>query len=187
MTERIHSFTDPGALLSTAHELDGGLCVRLRLTRPTDTRRVRTFLEGLSAETLQRRFFTAMPVIDERTLRHFTFYDPRERFVVAATTPVGGTEEVVGLADLSLTSVGMGELGLVVGDAWQGRGVGSLLADVIGTLALRAGVGHLKAEMLETSPAMLGLLRRIGPTVEAVEDGNPVAYTRLEAARRRAA
>ena len=187
MTNRIHPTSDPGALLSTAHELDGGLCVRLRLTRPTDAARVRDFLEGLSEETTQRRFFTSMPTIDERTLRHFTFYNPRERMVIAATMPVGGSEQLVGLADVSHATTGTAELGLLVGDEWQGNGIGSLLADAIATLASRQGVRTLKAEMLESSSAMIGLLRRLGPTVETIEAGNPVAYTRLAAARRSAA
>ena len=176
--------SDPGALLSTAHELDHELTVRLRLTRPSDGERVRAFLGTLSDETTQRRFFTSVPTIDDRTLRHFTFYNPRERLVVAATTPVGGTEELIGLADVSLEDTGEAEFGLVVGDEWQGRGVGLLLADAITTLAVRQGARTLKATMLESSPRMLSLLRRIGPTVETVEDGNPVAYTRLAGSRR---
>ncbi len=179
--------SDPGALLSTAHELDDELTVRLRLTRPSDTSRVRGFFGALSDETAQRRFFTSIPTMDERTLRHFTFYNPRERLVVAATTPVGGTEELIGLADVSLDGAGEAEFGLVVGDEWQGRGVGLLLADAITTLAVRHGARTLKATMLESSRRMLSLLRRIGPTVETVEDGNPVAYTRLAVGGRRAA
>ena len=42
-------------------ELDDGLRVRLRLTRPSDAARVRDFLERLSPETRQRRFLSPMP------------------------------------------------------------------------------------------------------------------------------
>src|SRR4051794_39144184 len=84
--------TDPGAMLSTTHELDDGSHVRLRLTRPSDGARVREFLEGLSPETRTRRFLAPTPRVSDATVRHFTFYDPRERMMLAATMPVDGRE-----------------------------------------------------------------------------------------------
>src|SRR5918995_5032740 len=92
---------DPGALLSGTHELDEGDRVRLRLTRPSDAGLVRDFLEGLSPETRQRRFLQPMPEVSESTVRHFTFYDPRERLTMAACVPIDGTECIVGLADVA--------------------------------------------------------------------------------------
>ena len=70
---------DSGTLLATIHRLDGGLPVRLRLTRPSDATRVRDFLERLSPETRQRRFLSPMPRVPAAAVDHFTFYDPRER------------------------------------------------------------------------------------------------------------
>ena len=73
------SLADPGALMATTHEVGDSLRVRLRLARPSDGERVRAFLEALSPETRHRRFFSPMPVVGERMVRHFTFFDPRER------------------------------------------------------------------------------------------------------------
>ena len=79
--------TDPGALLAATHELDDGSRVRLRLTRPTDLPRIEEFLDGLGMAF---------------RMRHYAFYDPRRRVVLAATMPVDGREEIVGLADVEL-------------------------------------------------------------------------------------
>jgi acetyltransferase len=174
-------------MLATAHELKDGSTVRLRLTRPTDTERVRDFLERLSPETRQRRFLAAMPAVPDALVRHFTFYDPRERLVVVAIAAPRGGESVVGLGDVALLETGLAELGLVVGDERQGRGIGRLLSEAIASLAIRRGATHLKAEMLDRNAAMLALMRSLGTTVEAVEAGNPVAYARLDTRRRRAA
>src|SRR4051794_19588082 len=87
---------DPGAMLSATHELEDGSRVRLRLARPSDAALVRDFLEGLSPQTRARRFLASTPTVSESTVRHFTFYDPRERLVLAATKPVDGAECVVG-------------------------------------------------------------------------------------------
>jgi acetyltransferase len=177
---------DPGALLATTHQAGDGLRVRLRLCRPSDALRVGAFLDGLSPDTRQRRFLSATPAVGEHLVRHFTFFNPRERLSVAATTPVDGTEAVVGLADLALLSTGLAELGVVVADDLQGQGVGKLLTDAVAALARRQGATHLKAELLEDNVAMLRLMERLGPTVRSFEDGVAVVYTTLPAAVRAA-
>jgi GNAT superfamily N-acetyltransferase len=179
--------THPGALLATTHEVGGGLRVRLRLTRPSDAAGVLRFLDGLSAETRRRRFLAASPAITEGIVRHFTFFDPRERVVVAATTPTGGTEEIVGLADVAHISTGVAELAVVVADQRQGDGVGTLLTEVIASLAAQQGAAHLKAVLLSDNEPMLGLMERLGPTVRTSEGDGVSVYVRLLPARRRAA
>ncbi len=182
-----HGFVDPGAMLATAHELPSGLTVRLRLARPTDAVQVRAFLERQSAETLSRRFFTAMPRISDTTVRHFTYYDPRTSLIVAATALIGGVEEVVGLADVALLGTGLAEIGLLVDEAHQGEGVGRAMSEAIAWLAAQRGATHLKAEMLDRNVAMLRLMQRLGPTVQMAEGGVSTAYTKLPALRRTAA
>jgi acetyltransferase len=174
-------------MLGTLHELGDGLRIGLRLTRPSDAPRVRAFLEGLSHGTRLRRFFVAKPRIDERTVQHFTFYNPRERLVLAATAPLEGVEQIVGLADVALVDTGVGELGLVVADEYQGRGVGGALLESLAHLAAGHGATHLRAEMLDHNEPMLALMQGLGRTVETVEDGHRIAYTRLPMRARRAA
>jgi GNAT superfamily N-acetyltransferase len=178
---------DPGTLLATTHAAGDGLRVRLRLARPSDGPRVRGFLSGLSRETLRRRFFTAAPGIDTDLVRRFTFFNPRERLVVAATAFSDGAEELVGLADVVLLETGLAELAVVVDDDTQGRGVGKLLTEVIAALAMRQGATHMKAELPEHNAAMARLMERLGPTKRAFEDGHAVIYTKLPMAGQRAA
>jgi acetyltransferase len=174
------AYADPGTLLGTAHELGDGFSVRLRLARPTDGPRVRSFLEALSPESRRLRFLTSMPEIGETTIRRFVFYDPRERMVLAATAPIDGLEQIVGLADIVLCETGLAEIGVVVADDFQGSGIGKLLSESVAHLALRQGATHLKAEVADRNNAMLGLMRRLGSTVTTVELGNTVVYTKLE-------
>jgi GNAT superfamily N-acetyltransferase len=182
-----NTLADSGTLLATTHQLDGGLRVRLRLTRPSDAGRVRDFLERLSPETRQRRFLSPMPKVPQVVVDHFTFYDPRERLVIAATAPGDGGEQIVGLGDVSLVSTGIAELGLVVCEQHQCRGIGRLIAEAIASLALARGATHLKAEMLDSNPAVLKVLESIGRTVRTFEDGRAVAYAKLPARNRWAA
>ena len=178
---------DPGALLATTHEVGDGLRVRLRLARASDTARVRSFLEALSPETLHRRFFTAMPLVPEHVVRHFTFFDPRERLIVVAVAMQEGGEEILGLADVVMDGAGGAELAVVVADGVQNQGVGTLLTEVIASMARRQGATHLLAELLDHNEPMLRLMERLGQTVRTVADGTTRVTTRLPAAARRAA
>jgi len=166
-------------MLGTVHELDSGMRIGLRLTRPSDAPRVRAFLERLSRQTRVKRFFMAMPEIDERTVSHFTFYNPRQRIVVAATAPLAGVEAVIGLADIALVDTGVAELGIVVDDEHQGSGVGTALLEAVSSLAAAHGATHLRAELLDHNRPMIRLLERLGRTVKTMEDGHVLAYTRL--------
>ncbi len=175
-------------MLSTTHELDDGSRVRLRLTRPSDGRLVREFLEGLSPETRTRRFLAPTPVVSDTVVRHFTFYEPRERLILAATGPIDGAERIVGMADAAFLATGLAEIGIVINDDTQGHGLGKLLSEAVASVALQHGASRLKAEMLHGNTVMLRLLERLGRTVRTVEDGRAVAYTRLQPRRvRRAA
>ena len=170
---------DPGALLAGTHEIGGGERVRLRLTRPSDTGLVIDFLERLSAETRTRRFLSPMPQLSDATIRHFTFYDPRERVTMAATLPRDGVECIVGLADAAFLGTGLAEIGIVVDDSYQGKGLGKLLSEAVASYAIKRGATHLKAQMLAGNAPMMRLFERLGRTVRTVEDGTSTAYVRL--------
>lgn len=185
--KRPNGLADPGALLATTHRTEGGLLIRPRLTRPSDTPRVRAFLEALSPQARQLRFFSSMPVVPEATVRHFAFFDPRRRLVVAATAMDAGREKIVGLADVAHLDTSVAELGVVAEDASQHAGVGKLLTEVIASLAMQHGALHLRAELLEGNRAMRALMRRLGPTTSSMDGSVMVLHTRLPTVRRRRA
>lgn len=186
MPRRTHvRLTDPGALLSSAHILDSGLPVRLRLTRPSDGRYLDRFLREVSEDSLESRFGHAEP--DREEIRELTFYDPRERLVIAAATLDGSSESFVGVADVTLLETGLAEIGVLVTDRHQASGIGRLLSECIAHMARDRGATHVRATMPRANPAMLSLMERLGPTIKTVEREGLAAYTRLPVVRRRAA
>jgi acetyltransferase len=175
--------SDPGALLAAAHELNDGTLVRLRLTRPSDAALIRDFLETLSDPSRHQRFLTGVEEVPDTVVRHFTYYEPRERLMIAATAFRDGTETIVGLADLAMLETGIAEIALVVADEHQGNGAGRLLSTAVASIAARRGVIHLKATMAADNAAMLRLMEHLGDTVRSLEGETVVAYTRLDPAR----
>ena len=154
-------------MLSAAHELADGSSARLRLTRPTDAGLIRAFLETLGE-------------VPDSVVQQFTYYEPRERLMIAASGLEDGTERIIGLAGVTVLETGTADVAVVVDDTRRGLGVGTLLTEAVASLALRRGATHLKATMEGENSAMLRLLERQGHTVRTHDDGRVVAYTRLD-------
>jgi GNAT superfamily N-acetyltransferase len=86
---------------------------------------------------------------------------------------------LVGLGSAARVAASTWEIGLLVEDAWQRRGVGGqLLAELVG-LSRRAGAGVIRAEVLEQDAAMLGPLRAFGPLTARRSHGVVTAEVRL--------
>ena len=91
----------------------------------------------------------------------------------------------MGLADVALLETGLVEIGVVVGDEAQGRGLGRLLAEAVASLAIQRGRYAPEGRDARGQRGDVASDGATGPTVRSVEEGTLVAYTRLEAARRR--
>jgi hypothetical protein len=102
---------DPGALLATSYELDG-VRVRLRLARPSDVALVEDFFGADAPGPLVRRF---------------TFYDPRERVVLAATLLEDGQERIVALGDAAFDDLPE----VVVDEEMDETRLGDLMAEAV--------------------------------------------------------
>jgi acetyltransferase len=176
-----------GTLLATTHEVGDGLHVRLRLPRPSDAKLVRGFLEALTPETRRRRFLAATLHVSDELVRHFTFYDPRERLVLAATAPLGGRERLLGLADAAFKGGTPAEFGVVVADGRQGLGIGTLLSQAAAAVAAQHDAKWLRADMLPDNVRMLHLMERLGQTVRTFDGSTTAAYTKLPLRGRHAA
>lgn len=138
--------------------------VRLRAGGPADAEAVRAFLLGLSLDTAYRRFFTGLGSVPATLVRRLLDDDPR-RSVVLASTDAGSTDEtVVGLADTTLVDGGAAvELGVVVADRWQRRGLGWPLCAAALAPALARGVPILRAHTLADNARVATMLRRRWP------------------------
>lgn len=82
---------------------------------------------------------------------------------LAATTMIGGTETLIGVARYVRDKDGdAAEFALVVADAWQGRGIGSRLLAKLADIARQRGLKQLYGDVLATNRGMLNLVRKLG-------------------------
>jgi acetyltransferase len=72
------------------------------------------------------------------------------------------------------------EFGLLVGDAWQGRGLGARLLESIMEVARERGLQEIDGLVLRNNPDMLALMRSLGFEVKPYrEDPDFMLVTRM--------
>ena len=139
--------------------LTDGAPVRLRPIGSGDEEPLAAFHAGLSAETVHYRYFGAHPLLSEKELRHLTELDYRERMAFVAETK----GQLVGVVRYDrLESPDEAEIAFVVTDAYQHRGVGTLLLEHLTAYAREQDIDHLVAEVLPDNAAMIRLVEDSG-------------------------
>jgi|SRR5215470_8442543 len=136
--------------------LRNGAVVHLRPIRPDDAPRLFEFCGRLSPQTVYQRFFTVRRPRPEDAA---TLSEVDGQMAIVAEHEIGPRSELVEVARYALGPEDQTpDLGLVVEDAWQGLGLGSVLLTEI----LRAGEEHgfstFHAEILADNARMRGLL-----------------------------
>jgi len=121
-------------------------------------------LARCTGQTRYRRFHGPVSVFPERYLTEALSGSPLH-FALVASAEGDGT--VVALASCRAVDEGVAELGILVEDEWQRRGVGSDLLREIVAYAARTGLRALQAQVLADQPWIVGLLRRHGTCTTA--------------------
>jgi GNAT superfamily N-acetyltransferase len=79
--------------------------------------------------------------------------------------------ETIGLAELHLTGSRSGDVGLLVEDRFQGKGIGSLALRLLVCRARELGLGLLTADVQRETFPLSASLRRVGSTTVRQEHG----------------
>lgn len=154
-----------------------GTC-SVRRAAAGDRRALERMLARCTGQTRYRRFHGPVTVFPERYLTEALSGRPLHFALVACLDEgaerdgpvVGGTVvdgTVVALASCRAVDEGVAELGILVEDEWQRRGVGGYLLGEIVAYAARTGLRALQAQVLADQPWIVGLLRRHGTCTTA--------------------
>ena len=147
--------------------LKDGASVVLRPLRPDDEGLWHTMLNAASEQSILFRFRSLFrSVVHNQAVRYcFVDYDREMAFI--AEVNVQGRRELVAVGRL----VGdqdhdRAEFGILVIDAWQGRGLGGLLLDMCLQHARNAGYKLVYAESSWDNQPILSLFRKRGFTID---------------------
>ncbi len=85
----------------------------------------------------------------------------------------------VGVASYEVVSDTQAEIAILVDDAWQGEGIGSLLIEHLAAVARRAGIHELVGDVLATNVAMLRTSASLAPGI-ARQHGEDPGVVRIQ-------
>src|ERR1700737_1247073 len=118
--------------------LRDGTEVEIRPIRPEDRRRLQLAYSHLSPETQYRRFLTIKPSLTEADTDYLVDVDGLDHCALVAIA-VDNPEWILGVARYVRLhdDPRKAEFAVVVGDPWQGQGLGTELLERLGDAALK--------------------------------------------------
>lgn len=131
----------------------------IRPIRPSDKACLQLGVARMSPATAHARFLSSKPKLTAAELRYLTEVDGVDH--VAFVLDTGDGLAGVGRFVRSRTDPTSAEIAIVIADARQGQGLGTLLGLALADEARALGIQHFTATMLPDNTAALKLLRRI--------------------------
>jgi GNAT superfamily N-acetyltransferase len=148
-------------------ELAGWGTGLIRSGGPGDADAIRAFVCGLSPQSQYFRFFASVAPPSTSLLRTLSGVTGSADILILTDS----RDAVIGhaMAADSLAADGQLEtnIGLVIGDDWQGRGLGTALLDMLVSRAARRGVRVLVLDVLPANDRMRGIIARRWPDAPA--------------------
>ena len=164
-------------------QLADGAVLVIRPIRPDDKPLLERGLAELSDRSVQRRFLAPKPRFSRGELRYLTEVDRRDHVALVAESAsdpgrLVGTARFVRLRDDPAAA----EAAIVVGDPWQGRGVGSELASALADEARRLGVRRFTATTGADNLPAQRLMEKLTDRLERRHAGGGVSELVLDLA-----
>jgi GNAT superfamily N-acetyltransferase len=159
------------ARLTRHVELGDGTCVQLRAIRPDDESRLIALYDALSRDSRYQRFFTVMRRLPPDWAHYLANVDYVRRLALVVEAP-GHPNALIAVARYEATEAGYAEVAFAVQDAWQSRGLGTVLFRELLAVAGTNGIKRFCAWVLADNHRMLQLICRLGEVRHrALEEG----------------
>jgi GNAT superfamily N-acetyltransferase len=139
----------------------------IRLLRNGDTGTVAALFDRLGSRSREKRFCGAKPRLSENELTALARVDANHHVLVGY---LDGDPQPAGMARLVREGTSA-EIAFEVADVYQGRGVGSILAQELAADARAAGIRELVATVCGDNPPSVSLLKPAGTSVEVLWRG----------------
>lgn len=147
---------------SVTARIQGGLAV-LRPLGPDEQQPLAEVFDAMSARSRFSRYLTGLNQLPPAMSRALTAVDGHDH--VAWLASVEGRP--AGIGRYVRTAPCTAEVAFEVVDAHQRRGLGTVLVDVLTTVAAVSGIRHVEATVLPSNAASLRLLEQIGLSFRA--------------------
>ncbi|MFP5316598.1 MAG: N-acetyltransferase family protein, partial [Actinomycetes bacterium] len=154
--------------------LRDGSTGHLRPISPADAEAVQAFHMRQSRNSIYLRFFTYKSSLSEKELKRFTEVDHAGRVAFVVTRG----QDIIGIGRYDrLDDPDEAEVAFNVSDAYQGRGLGSILLEHLAAAARENGIRRFTAEVLPENRKMITVFAEAGYEVDRRFDDGVVELT----------
>ena len=127
------------------------------------------FFAKLTKQTIYYRFLSPIKHLTQKMLFLFTQIDYDRDMALVALDQTGSDEIMIGVARLISDWAGVeAEFAVLIGDPWQGKGIGGALMERIIDIARERGIHTLWGIVLAENTTMLELARKLGFSISRV-------------------
>ena len=149
----------------------GGLCLFIRPIKPEDAPLLQDLFHTLSEKSIYYRFFSPLKSLSHKMLVTFTQIDYDKDMALIAMDAARKEEKILGVARLIRKPGGTkAEFAIVVGDDWQGKGIGAALMDQLILVARKQDLESVYGFVLPQNKQMLLLARNLGFKIDGIPD-----------------
>ncbi len=154
---------------TTSWALRDGTAVVLRPIKPEDEILLDELFKSFSEETMRFRFFQTIKYMSHETLTRYCNIDYGREIAIVAEIEED-KRKIIGVARLvSEPGVKSGEFGLVIGDQWQGLGLGTRMTDHAIEIAKDMMLKTIYGYVISSNFKMLNICKRKGFKMEFYE------------------
>jgi acetyltransferase len=161
-------------------QLKDGSEAILRPIKPEDEPMWHALLQRCSPETIHQRFRYMFKATTHEMATRFCFIDYDREMAIVAERAGAGPRELLGVgrlvADADHTSA---EFAILVGDPWQGMGVGSQLTDYCLEISRVWGIHRVQAQTATDNLRMLAMFRHRGFAMDYGASRDTVTVTKV--------
>jgi len=160
----LHLVIGPYPEEEESHMIDAtGRQIFIRPVKPEDAPLFTALFKVLSPTTIYSRFFGQIKELQPEMLARFTQIDYDREVALVAIDEDSGTDSLLGVARIIGDSDGRtGEFSVLVGDPWQGEGIGSCLLEKCLSIAKQQGFQTVYGIVLGGNRNMLTLGKKLG-------------------------
>lgn len=150
---------------------ESGIRLFVRPVKPEDAPLFTDLFRVLSPTTIYYRFFGILKELPPEMLARFTQIDYDREIALVAIDEDSATERMLGVARIIGDPDGQeGEFAVLIGDAWQGKGIGAALLRKCLLIAEERGFKNIHGVVLKENKYMLALGRKLGFGIHRDED-----------------
>lgn len=140
-----------------------GIKIFVRPVKPEDAPLFTELFKVLSPTTIYYRFFGILKELNPAMLAKFTQIDYDREIALVAIDEESETDRMLGVARIIGDPDGItGEFAVLVGDAWQGKGIGSKLLEKCLSIAGKRGFRTVHGIVLNENKNMIALGKKLG-------------------------